>query len=242
MSKTLKYFFKGTFIIFSVLLTHLADGQSLVLPSAVRIGTEVIMIGESAVKNGKQKFEIIGDIDVYKYFVTAEYGWSKRQIVTEEFDYRNSGSYARIGVDYNFIYSDEDDHVIFYGLRYARSFFTETFDYTIDDEYYGSFDLSEENPDGRAHWWEMNVGLKAKIWKQLYIGWTGRFKFAKKAAASGDLNVYEIPGFGLAADKSRWGFNYYIYYRFPFRNKPRILPKKKEEKKPVESESKENQF
>ena len=230
MSKTSKYFFKGATIFISVLLAHYSDGQSLVLPSAVRIGTDVIMMGESAAPNGIQKFEITGDIDVYKYFIAAEYGWSQRQILTEEFDYKNSGHYGRIGIDYNFIFSDEDDHVIYFGIRYARSIFSETFDYTVNDKYYGSSDLSEENTNGKARWLEMNMGLKAKIWKQIYIGWTGRYKFSKKVTAEGGFNVYEIPGFGLAEDKSRWGFNYYIYYRFPFRDKPQILkkPEKKE--------------
>ena len=36
---------------------------------------------------------------------------------------------------------------------------------------------------------------------------------------------FEIPGFGLSENTSRWGFNYYIYYRFPFRDKPQILKK-----------------
>ncbi|MFC2126658.1 DUF6048 family protein [Bacteroidota bacterium] len=240
MSKILKYIFKGTIIAFSVLLTHVTNGQSLVLPSAVRIGTDVIMVGESAIKNGRQKFEITGDLDIYKYFITADYGWSQRQIMNEGFDYTNSGNYGKIGIDYNFIFSDEDDHVIYYGLRYARSYFTETIDYTIEDDYFGAFNLSEENPDGKARWLEMNVGLKAKIWKQFYIGWTGRFKFAKKATAGGDFSVYEIPGYGLAANKSGWGFNYYIYYRFPFRKKPRILPKQIEE--PIYNEDEEEQL
>jgi len=185
-------------------------------------------------KNGKQKFEITGDIDVYKYFITVDYGLSQNQISETEFNYRNAGSYSRIGIDYDFLFFDEDNHVIFFGLRYARSFFSEKFDYSIYDSVYGPYDLYVENQDARARWWEMNAGLKARIWKQLYVGWTGRFKFAQKSSGDDNLSVYQIPGFGLAENKSRWGFNYYIYYRFPFRNKPRIL--QKEEIIPIEGE------
>ena len=237
MNVILKYLFKVFIIPGSICVIHTAYGQSLVLPSAVRIGTDMIMMGESVIQNGRKKFEITGDIDVYKYFVTADFGWSQTQISKTGFNYRNSGNYGRIGIDYDFLFFDEDNHVIFFGLRYARSFFTEQFDYTVNDNFYGLYDLSEENQNGKARWWEMNAGLKARIWKQLYIGWTGRFKFAQKSSADGDLSVYEIPGFGLAESKSRWGFNYYIYYRFPFRNKPRIL--QNQEKITVNGESEE---
>jgi len=231
MSKMLKFICKGGLLFFSVLVSYISIGQSLVLPSAVRIGTDVMMLGESALNNETQRFEVTGDIDVYKYFISADLGWSQKQIAGDGFTYENSGNYGRIGIDYNFIFSDVDDHVIFYGLRYARSFYNETFDYSMNDETYGSFDMSDKVQNGKARWLEMNVGLKTKIWKQFYLGWTGRFKFGRKSSGDGDFNSYEIPGFGLTTDKSRFGFSYYIYYRF--RDKPRIMPKP--EKEPVDT-------
>ena len=229
MTTILKYIISIISILaFSI---HFVMAQSVILPSAVRIGTDVSKLGIWALNPERQQYEINADIDVYKYFLTCDYGGWKTNIPGGDFDYHMNGNYFRAGIDYNFIYSDKDNHVIFFGLRYALASYDETLNYNISDPYYGSSSGLLTKPGGKAHWIEMVTGLKAHIWKGLYMGWSGRMQFGLSTKSAGDFNSYEIPGFGKSSGgTSSWELNYNIYYRFEFRKKPRIQPKPEKKK------------
>ena len=70
-----------------------------------------------------------------------------------------------------------------------------------------------------ARWFELNSGVKAKIIGEFWLGFTGRLKFALKHDSSPQLQPYEIPGYGLSEQNVMWGFDYYIFYRIPFKKK-----------------------
>jgi hypothetical protein len=65
----------------------------------------------------------------------------------------------------------------------------------------------------------MNAGLKVRVFKQLYLGFTARFKLALSISGDGNLRPYYVPGFGKNIGSSAWGFSYYVFYRLPFRKK-----------------------
>jgi hypothetical protein len=204
------------------------NAQSLVWPSAVRAGFDVSRLGISLVDPNRTQYEFTADIDIYKYFLTFDYGHWK----TDSLDgiYNMDGNYLRAGIDYNFLYSDPDNHVIFFGLRYCRSNFNEEFNFPINDPYYGSHVAHRVETGNSANWMEVNAGIKVHVWKELYMGWTGRLKFGLKLHSPGDFESYEIPGYGTTTKNSNWGLNYILYYRIPFRNKPAI-PQKQPKKK-----------
>ena len=58
-----------------------------------------------------------------------------------------------------------------------------------------------------------------------------------RGESSPSFETYFIPGYGKAEGDSRWGFNYQIFYRIPFRDKPPYKPKKVKEQKEVEEET-----
>ena len=130
---------------------HFLNAQSVILPSAIRIGTDVSRLGVWALDPERQQYEINADIDVYKYFIACEYGGWKTHIFGNDFDYKMNGSYIRGGVDYNFIYSDKDNHEIYFGLRYAQATFNENLVYQVNDPYYGSNTGSLTKTGGKAH-------------------------------------------------------------------------------------------
>jgi hypothetical protein len=114
------------------------------------------------------------------------------------------------------------------------------------------YDYAEQisKPGMSANWYEANFGMKIRVWKDLYLGWAGRIKFAKKVSANDtSFDTYYIPGYGLADSDSRWGFNYQIFYRIPFREKPPYKPKKVKEKverdeetRPIDNQQNEFDF
>jgi len=242
MKKILKYSF-SILIVLICAVTVLAQ-KGTVMPSAVRIGTDLGFIGVSLFDPDKKAFEINADIDLYKFFITADYGMASWGFSRESFAYDNNGSYFKAGIDYNLLARDPDLNVIYFGLKYALSSFDENFNYAITDPFFHDYAEQISKPGMSAHWFEANFGMKIRVWKDLYLGWAGRIKFAKKVSSNDtSFDTYYIPGYGLADSDSRWGFNYQIFYRIPFREKPPYKPKKVKEKveKDAETEPIRNQ-
>jgi hypothetical protein len=204
--------------------------KGTILPSAVRIGTDLGFIGVSLFDPDKQLYEISADIDVYKFFLTADYGLASWNMNSTDFIYKNRGSYFKVGFDYDLIARDPDLHVIYFGVKYANSRFNEDFRYSINDPIYYNHEKDINKSNLSAYWIEANFGMKVRVWKQLYLGWAGRIKFAKKVQSNSSFDTYHIPGYGKAEYDSRWGFNYQIFYRLPFRVKSSYKPKKVKEK------------
>lgn len=204
--------------------------KGTVLPSAVRIGTDLGFAGVSLFDPDKTVWELNADIDVYKLFITADYGVAQWNMNETDFKYESKGSYFKVGIDYNLLARDPELNVIYLGFKYANSKFKENFQYFVADPFYSDYEKSIAKTDQGAYWIEGHFGMKIRIWKQLYLGWAGRIKFAKKEKnVNSSLGTYYIPGYGKADSDSRWGFNYQIFYRIPFREKPPYKPKKVKE-------------
>jgi hypothetical protein len=240
MKRILKYSFS---VVFTILTTYSVYGQKgTIMPSAVRIGTDLGFLGVSIFDPERQLFEISADLDVYKLFITADYGMASWKFNKDNFAYDNSGSYFKAGIDYNLIARDPDLNVIYFGVKYANSSFSEKFSYSITDPFY--YDYSEElnKSNMNAYWIEANFGMKVRIWKQLFLGWAGRIKFAKKVKSSNStFDTFYIPGYGKAEYDTRYAFNFQIFYRIPFRDKPPYKPKKIKERTQPEGEPVENE-
>ena len=248
MKKILKYSFSILFVLICAVSVLAQKGT--VMPSAVRIGTDLGFIGVSLFDPDKKAFEINADVDLYKFFITADYGMASWEFSRENFAYDNSGSYFKAGIDYNLLARDPDLNVIYFGLKYAHSSFDENFNYSMTDPFFYDYAEQISKPGMSANWYEANFGMKIRVWKDLYLGWAGRIKFAKKVSANDtSFDTYYIPGYGLADSDSRWGFNYQIFYRIPFREKPPYKPKKVKEKverdeetRPIDNQQNEFDF
>jgi hypothetical protein len=113
---------------------------------------------------------------------------------------------------------------MFFGIRYARSIFSDELKYQTtavlqSETGWPSTEEVASNTNVKANWLEMTTGLKIRIFKGLYAGFTARYKFLKKLRDVENLKPYYIPGFGKNVNDDAWGLNYYIYYRIPFREK-----------------------
>ncbi|MCK5209226.1 MAG: hypothetical protein KAQ79_14425, partial [Cyclobacteriaceae bacterium] len=169
-------------------------------------------------------FEVEGDIDIDRFFVVANYGLSNYKLSEDTYVYENNGSYLRLGADINFMQRNPHLNVALFGLRYVASSFNDKLDYdtrAVIHSQTGWPNTREtiSNPNAKANWYEMVTGLKIRVVKQLYMGFTLRFKFLMKVKQTENFRPYNIPGFGKNIEESNFGFNYYISYRLPFRKK-----------------------
>lgn len=204
------------------------------LPTGLRLGVDAGALGQSLVSPLHDRWEVQADIDVDRLLLTAEYGMSTFRLDEPTYRYENEGSYFRVGPDLNFLADDRSLHVSFFGLRYARSSFSDRLDYdtraVIESETgWPPVWTSASNDALRASWFELNAGVKARVYKPLYMGFTVRYKFLLDVQGAETLRPYFVPGFGRYIDNNTWGFSYYVSFRIPVREKvfyPR-KPKKK---------------
>ena len=193
-------------------------------PSAIRFGIDLFGLGRTIGSKGFSQYEGQLDIDFYRYFFVIDYGMESNEFNSSEYNYNNSGTYYRVGVQANLTQYNKDRNIIFFGLRYARAAFEDKLSNFIETNRWGSAQFEVSNNQINANWFEMNLGMKGQVFKNLYVGYTVRFKFAKGTSDTPDLSPHLIPGFGKYSKGSNLGFNYYIQYRIPFRKKP--IPQK----------------
>jgi len=187
-------------------------------PTGIRIGTDLIAIGKNLANSPLSSWELNADIDFGRYYLALDYGsWAREEAISNG-TYTNDGRYFRIGADINFMLKDPDKNMFFMGLRYARSNFNEqlVYEFTADD--FGDFQSEVTNTGVRAGWVEMTMGLRVKIWKQFWMGYTARMKILPGIKNDTGFDTYEIPGYGLTYKNIYWGFNYQVFWRIPLQN------------------------
>lgn len=106
--------------------------------------------------------------------------------------------YFKLGANYNFFYNSDPSYSLFAGVRYGFSPFSYAVDdVTVNSSYWGetaTFDIPSQHVS--AGWFELNLGLRVKIWGPISAGWSFRYKqlIHQSRAQYGD--PWYIPGFG----------------------------------------------
>jgi hypothetical protein len=190
------------------------------VPTGIRVGTDALALGRSNFLTSFNGWEVSGDIDLNRYLVTGEYGTWERNFTSPTSTYENSGNYLRFGVDIDFLNTDPDN-IFFLGGRYGRSTFSESMNIVRYDSIWGDLDANYSSPDVRARWLELTTGIRVKIWRYFWMGYTARFKFGLKSKEQFDLTPHDVPGYGRTDKETVWGFNYQLFFRIPVRKQPR---------------------
>lgn len=186
------------------------------LPTGIRLGTDLILIGTSAFSESFSGWEINGDIDFGRYYLAADFGnWEREQSLVNGL-YKNDGRYYRVGIDVNFLLKDPDRNMLFFGFRYGHSNYNEQVTYSFSAVDFGDYLADEANSNARANWGELVTGLRVKVWKEFWMGYTARMKLLARTK-NNDFETYEIPGYGLTFKNVYWGFNYQVFWRIPFK-------------------------
>lgn len=183
---------------------------------SIRFGTDILAL----ILSGSDRFdgwEVNADADFGRFYLSGDYGKSARnEILVNGGDYSNEGTYWRAGLDVNILKKDPDRNMMFFGLRYARSSFSDRASLTVTDPYFGTQQYQLSNPQVSAAWGEMVVGLRVKIWKEFWMGFTSRLKLGLSVRGNDQLASYNVPGYGTVGTGYTWGFNYQVFWRIPF--------------------------
>ncbi len=218
-------------------------------PYGLRIGVDLSRPTISFFEEEYTGLEFVGDYRLsQKYFAAAEIGNEKRTRQEDLYNFTASGSYIKIGIDYN-TYANwyGEQNLIYVGGRYAFSTFSQTInDYQIfnTNRYWTPNSFAEgalgtqEFTGLSAHWLEFVLGVKAELFANIYLGGSIRMGILVANNNPDNFNNLFIPGFNKVTDESRFGvgYNFSISYFLPFYKKA----KKKVEKPKAKSKNEAN--
>ncbi len=230
-----KYFISACAIFFSFSAAHAQQKKVTprppkidYTPTGIRIGTDLIDLGKTYSGKTFKGWEVNGDIDFSKYYLAVDIGSWAKNVSLNNGTYNNSGNYYRVGIDVNFLGNDPDKNMFFLGFRVGRSQFNESLSYlATSPRLFASSSGQVSNGSVSGGWGEVTCGLRVKIWKGLWMGYTARLKLAPSIkGAHPALAPYDMPGYGIVQKNPWWGFNYQLFWRFAWK-KDVVLPAKK---------------
>ncbi len=186
------------------------------IPTGIRVGTDLISLIRTQTDDSFSGYEVNADVDFYRYYLAVEAGHWERNFLTDDESYSNEGNYFRVGIDVNFLKKDPDKNMVFFGVRYGRSTYSEYLT-VISDPVWRTVDANYSNTDVNAGWAELTTGLRVKMLKFFWMGYTARYKFGLNTNESGAMISHDVPGYGKTNNQSTWGFNYQMMFRIPIR-------------------------
>lgn len=199
-------------------ITATLGGQDTTKVYGLRLGADLARAGYYFAIPSEKGLEFSADFEVYpNVFATLEAGGMSCFIDRDLYNVGISGSYFRIGADYNFLKLKEkpNNHMIYAGLRYGFSSYTQTWDSAfVPSAVWGDRLLAFELPQN-AHWIGLTGGLKVEVLKNFYLGWSVQYNFIL-SKFSDTIDPFLIPGYGHLTEKKPVSIHYSLFYTIPF--------------------------
>lgn len=207
----------------------------------VRVGIDLFKLSRSFYDKDYTGLELVGDYRLTKkHFLAAEVGNENKTTDDERLNFTTKGSYIKVGFDYNGYENWLDmENIISIGMRYGFSTFNQqlnTYRIYNTDQYFGEIPAltSGQKYNGlTASWIEVVAGMKAKVFNNVFLGFSLRFnRLISNKQPNGFENLY-IPGFNRTYNGDFGvGFNYTVTYFIPiFKKVVKPTETKKAEKK-----------
>jgi len=222
----------SSFFILLISVSAVSQNDSIVNDSirytqkyGLRLGGDLSKIAKTIIDDDYTGFEINADYRLSKFlFVAGELGTEEKTTDSEYLNSTSKGSYFKGGIDYN-LYKNwfGMENMIYSGFRIGASTFSQTVNsYTI----YNTNNEWQEQVrviDGTEHsglsaiWAEIQLGLKAELISNLYLGLSVQLKGRITEKEPNNFENIFIPGFGRTYDSGSFGisFGYNISYLIP---------------------------
>lgn len=203
------------------------------LYNGVSVGLDLWGMANKALGGDFMNSEVAVDVDLkHRYFPAIEVGYGGTDKWSDHgTHYKGKGPYFRIGMDYNAFYNKKHSNLLLVGLRYAASSFKYDINALgIEDPSYGgaignpgindgiwggSLPFKHQGMKGSMQWMEVNLAIRAQVWKSLYMGWSMRMRFKLSDSKGTYGNPWYVPGFGKYGN-SKMGIAYHITYKLPW--------------------------
>jgi hypothetical protein len=204
--------------------TVATDSISYAQKYGLRVGIDLSKPFRTLIDDDYTGFEIMADYRVTKnIYLAIELGNEQRTTFDDNLTSKGSGSYVKIGGDYNMHKNWVGlNNMIFMGLRYGISTFSQDLiDYTINTQapvFPVDFRPANTTYSGlNAQWVELIVGVKTEIATNLFLTLNLQLKRRVSEKAPDNFENLYIPGFNRTYENSSIGagFGYGISYLIP---------------------------
>lgn len=204
-----------------------SDSIQRVEKFGIRVGIDLYKPGRTLLVDDYSGFEIMGDFRVYKkYYFALELGNEQKTTFDDNITSKASGSYAKIGFDYNAHNNWGNlNNMIFVGLRYGLSAFDqELLSYAVATHPIFGDDI-RDTPivfEGLfAQWAELVFGIKTEVFNNFYLSINLQLKYRLNEKQPDNFENLYIPGFGRTYQDSKFGVGvgYGVSYLIPIYKK-----------------------
>ena len=194
----------------------------------LRVGVDLFKLSRGFYDKNYKGIELTGDFRwSKKYYLAAEIGNENKTTVDDRLTSNSKGTYLKVGFDYNMYENWLDmENIISVGLRYGLSSFSQELNsYKIYNAhpYWGELPAvpaSEQFNGLSASWIEVVTGLKAKMFNNVFVGFSVQLKtLVTNKKPNGFDNLY-IPGYHRTYNGNFGiGVNYSVSYLIPLYKK-----------------------
>ena len=195
------------------------SGQDTLRTFGPRFGIDLARFLYILADPSEKGAEVSVDFEIYKnIYPVFELGYTSIDDSQELFDYASSGSYGRVGLDYNLLFLKDRSvhHAITLGFRYGMSVFKHNIEnLLIPGDYWGDYIPGPYENNLTGHWIELVGGLKAEVVSNFYLGWSVRYKILLNPEMDPLMIPELIPGYGSSGEGRAFGFTYSISYMIP---------------------------
>ncbi|HBJ77299.1 MAG TPA: hypothetical protein DDY68_05965 [Porphyromonadaceae bacterium] len=158
----------------------------------------------------------------------VEFGISKADVTNSSGTrYKsNKGTYFSFGIDMR-LTGNPAVGCLYFGVRLGfASMNYDIYDAKISNNFWGeNYKTNILNQKATASYIHLQIGIKAKMYKSLYMGWALRYGFILSDTPTENSQPYYIPGFGVRNSSGTLSFSYSIYFKLPLRPSRKPLPK-----------------
>ena len=204
--------------------------EKLLNINKIRLGFDLLKPILSSSEGDNLNYEIVSDLQLTdNIYLAGEYGLVDKVIEDENINFNSSGSFLRIGFDYNMFENWIGmDNSIYIGLRYGTSnFSSKILDYNVrnKDSYFSNLVTNEfqtiEYSNLSGNWIELLLGIKVETFKNVYLGLSLRLNKLLSDKKPDNFGNLFIPGFNKVTDENTFGsgFNYTLTYSIPLKKR-----------------------
>jgi hypothetical protein len=188
--------------------------------NGITIGADLSRLAVPFIDSTRFGWEFSGDYEIINdLFLIAEIGSETTNLNTRMYDYKLSGGYTRIGVDYNFMkhIAAESSDKMYIGIRYGfTTFYHQAENIEVWNDFWGDFTGGKaEKKWLTANWFEVVTGMRTQLFNNFYLGWSVRMRIKLGVGNDATMSPYTIPGFGKTWNNTSVGLNYSLYYKIP---------------------------
>ncbi len=198
----------------------------------IRVGTDVSKLIFMGLNGDKTRYDLNTDLSLSnRVHFNMRLGYSNmRSVIQRSSDsvaynaqYINKGTYASLGLEYNFLRRVMNENGVFGGLHIGHARFQHDLAHAIRNSFWsGPNDVNIKKFADKGMsctWLEVTAALKGKLWRSFYGGYHIRLQYLMDWQDGTKVRSNDLPGFGSTQNRTNLIMTYQLWYRLPMGKK-----------------------